>query len=439
MGRLAELVAIESVSLEPGSGPELKRAARWLRDEITRGGGHAELAGGSPPLVVGALRNSHDAADAPTILIYGHYDVQPAGDLDEWHTPPFAVTQVGERVFGRGIADDKGQLYMLVTAALQLANEGRLPVDVAFLIDGEEETGGQAACDYVHDHAVDAQACVIFDSGGFRAGQPAITVGGRGNCTFRVGVWVADEDLHSGKYGGGALNAAHILHRAIANVIGPDGRLPRELYAGARRPSKEDEAAWAELPSGRELLAARGASPSPGAEGPEFHRRTQWEPAIELVALNVGSVRAPVGSIPARAQAVLSIRLAPGQTPSEVISEVTRLLTADLAPGARLQLEQLQCVAPGETDPAAPALAIAADAFRSALGVEPVFMRSGGTQPIMTALSERGIPTILTGFALPESQIHAANESLRAADLDAGVRVAREMLTRLAALERADA
>ena len=434
--RLTEFLAIESVSLDPSAGPALRRAADWLCEELRAGGASARTVGDSPPLVVAELANSEGRAARPHVILYGHYDVQPAGDPGAWSTPPFTATRVGEWVQARGIADDKGQLYMLVSAVLGLAAEGRLPVDVTVIVDGEEETGGDTACRYLAEAGVAADAAIIFDGSALAPDQPVISLGGRGNCTSRVTVRTGGRDVHCGQYGGAALNAAHVLHGALAAVLPVDGRLPAELYAGATAPTAGERAAWDALPPAMELLRRAGAVPAPGTEG-EFYTRTLFEPAIDVIAASAGSTGAPASSIPARAEAVLSIRLAPGQDVATIAGAVERLLREATPAPAELTLTPMQRVPPSTTDASSPVVAAAQDAFRAVLGVDAALVRMGGTLPILSALAERGIPAIDTGFALPDSHIHGPNERLRLADLGAGVAVARELLLGLGRLSPA--
>src|SRR4051794_4524063 len=231
--QLVEWLRIPSISTGGGDPADLRRAAEWAAEHVERAGGSAELVqiGDGYPLAIGDLRAA--TADAPTILIYGHYDVQSVGDLSAWTSPPFEPEVRDGRLYARGASDDKGNFWPLLHAACALARAGELPVHVRVLVEGEEEVGGEAVSKWLRADERGADAAIVFDAGFDEPDVPAVTVGLRGMAMLQVTVRTGQRDLHSGLYGGAALNAAHVLHAMLAAVLpGPDGRVRDELRAG---------------------------------------------------------------------------------------------------------------------------------------------------------------------------------------------------------------
>ena len=261
--QLAELIAIPSVSADATHAGDIAEAAEWVASLIRSSGGSAELVPwGERPLVIGEVAASSSPESAPTILCYAHFDVQPPDPLDLWESPPFELTERDGRLWARGVADDKGNLFLLVEAARQLAEEGALPVNVRFAFDGEEEVGGDSIVQWLAQDTGKADAALILDGAMVRRGQPVFYVGVRGMLYFHLVLRTGTTDMHSGMFGAAALNASHALMSALASVLpGPDGYLPAELRAGATPPTEEELAAWAQLPPGTEQLGHYGATP----------------------------------------------------------------------------------------------------------------------------------------------------------------------------------
>jgi acetylornithine deacetylase/succinyl-diaminopimelate desuccinylase-like protein len=413
LDELSEFLRIPSISAEPEHAGDVVAAGEWVCELIRGAGGEAGLVDWhGQPLAVGEIAASAGHATAPTVLCYGHFDVQPPDPLELWESPPFEPEIRGEHLYGRGVADDKGQLYMLLGAARQLAREGRLPVNVRFACDGEEETGGHSVVEYVEADTGAADAAVIFDSGMIRRGLPAFNVATRGLVYFHVELRTGAGDLHSGIYGGAALNAAHALVRTLGAVLATDGRLAEPLRAGIAPPAPAELRGWEQLPAGADELAGQGGRPADPRAAEEFYLRTFAEPALDVNGLDSGSPYAIKTVLPVRAAANVSIRLAPGQQPDEIAAAFERLLRAAVPAGAELQIE-LQSSAPaGVVPPDSRAVQLGLDAFERAVGARPALIRSGGSLPIVPALSARGIPAIITGFSLPDANIHAPNERL---------------------------
>jgi acetylornithine deacetylase/succinyl-diaminopimelate desuccinylase-like protein len=432
---LAAFLTIPSVSADPEHAPDVVRAGEWVCEFIRSAGGQAELVDWhGQPLAIGEIRASRNADSAPTVLCYGHFDVQPPDPLELWESSPFAPEVRDDHIYGRGIADDKGQLYMLLAATRELAEAGKLPVNVRFTCDGEEETGGHSILDFLADDGRGAQAAVIFDSGMIDRGRPAFNVATRGVVYFHVALRTGTRDLHSGIYGGAALNAAHALVQTLGGIVAGDGRLAEPLRQGLVPPSDEELASWRALPPGAGELAAQGARPADPRAADEFYIRTFAEPALDINGVHSGSPTLQKTVVPVEAVANVSMRLAPGQQ-VEVIAAAFEDLIRRVAPaGADLDVELLAAAPPGLVAPDARAVQLGLTAFERATGVRPALIRSGGTLPIVPALAERGIPTIITGFSLPDANIHSPNERLPVDHVPLGIAAARALFEEFAAL-----
>ena len=432
---LSELLAIPSVSADPERAGDVARAADWLAGFIRNAGGSAEVVPtDTQPLVLGDFASTNGSA--PTVLVYGHVDVQPPDPLELWESDPYTLEQRGEWLFGRGVVDDKGQLYMLAKAAAELSAAGELPVNVRFACDSEEETGGHQIVDFLAADERGADAALIFDSGMTTRGVPEFAVATRGLVYFHLTVRTGARDLHSGIFGGGALNATHALMQALAAVQARDGRLPEPLRAGIAPPTDEERAAWAELVPGEQMLAEAEVSPVDPQAAAEFYLRTTAEPSLEVNGFAGGSPLLQKTVLPVMAEANVSIRLAPGQDVDEIGDAVERLLREAAPEGTELGVQRLSSSPAGLVPPDAQAIKLAQDAFEHTMGRRPLLVRSGGTLPIVPALVDKGIPTVVTGFATPESSIHSPNERLLAEYMPLGIETAKELFRRLAALGR---
>jgi len=430
---LAEILRIPSISADSSRGDEVRAAGEWVCERIRAAGGEAEIvdwpaAGGATrPLAVGEIRASSDAESAPTILCYGHFDVQPPEPLDLWESEPFEPTIRGEWLYARGISDDKGQLWMLLKAAQLLAESGELPVNLRFACDGEEEIGGHSIVEFLAEDERGADAAVIFDSSMMGRGIPAFNIGTRGLCYFHVEVRTGERDLHSGVYGGAALNALEALTLTLAALLPRDGRLPEPLRAGLVPPTPAELEGWAALQPGAEALADQGAQPLDATGAEEFYLRTWGEPSITLHGIEGGSPTFQKTVLPVHAVANLSIRLAPGQDVATIAPEVERLLREAAPAGADVKIDLWSSAPAGLVPPDADAIQLGLDAFEQALGVRPLLVRSGGTLPIVPALADRGIPTVITGFDLPEGNVHSPNERMLVEYIPLGVEAARQL------------
>jgi acetylornithine deacetylase/succinyl-diaminopimelate desuccinylase-like protein len=435
MEELFELLRIPSVSADPGHADDVVRAGEWVRDFIRAAGGEAELVPTAhQPLVIGEIRATEDADSAPTVIAYGHFDVQPEAPLEEWESPPFEPSVRDGWLYARGVADDKGQLYLLLKAAALLASEGALPVNVRFTCDGEEESGGHSIVEFLAADERGGDACVIFDGGMLKPGVPVFEVATRGIAYFHVRVRTGERDLHSGMFGGGALNATHALMEVLAAVLPRDGLVPEPLRAGMIRPSDEEIASWNELDSGGEVLAAQGARPADPRAAEELYIRTWVEPAVDVHGLSGGSPVLQKTVLPVVAEANVSIRLVPGQDDKAIAAEMERLMREAAPEGAELEIECLATAPAALVQPDDPVIRLGQDAFETVVGARPLLLRVGGSLPVMAALEAKGVPTILTGFDLPEGNIHSPNERFRVEHVSLGVETAKELFRSLAKL-----
>ena len=432
---LAELIAIPSVSADPAHREDVKRAGEWVCDFIRRIGGTAELTPfGERELALGEIPASNGATNAPTVLVYNQFDVQPPAPLELWESEPFELDVRGEWAYGRGITDDKGQLWIVLRAAQRLVEAGALPVNLRFAFDGEEEIGGHTIADFVTQDERGADACVIFDGGMLRRDVPTIELATRGLVGVDVRVRTGARDLHSGMYGGVALNAIHALVRCLDAVLaGPDGRLPEPLRRGITPPTADELEAWAQLPPGGEALSEAGAHPLDAKAAEEFYVRTWAEPSADVNGIVGGKPGIRNTTLSVAASAEFSIRLAPGQDVDTIGAAAERLLRDAAAEGTELEIVWAGSN-PGLVSADAPAIQLAVEAFEQALGTRPLLTRVGGSIPLMPALTERGIDTILSGFGLPESNIHSPNERFYVPYFAAGIDTVAALFTALGRL-----
>jgi len=437
---LAELVAIPSVSADPAHSEDVGRAAEWLAEFVRRAGGEAEVVStDTQPLILGDLPASNGQnrgqTPVPSVLVYGHVDVQPPDPLELWESDPFTLEERDGWLYGRGVADDKGQLYVLVKAAADLAAAGELPVNVRVACDAEEESGGHQIVDFLAADERGADAAIIFDSGMTTRGVPEFNVATRGLVYFHLVLRTGERDLHSGVYGGAALNALHALNELLGHVLPRDGVLPESLREGIVPPTEQEIAGWAELVPGAELLREAGARPAYAGAAEEFYLRTTAEPSLEVNGIVGGSPLLQKTVLPVSAEANLSIRLAPGQDVGTIAAALEKLLREGAPEGAELELTRLSSSPPGLVAADSPAVQLGLGAFEKTFGRRPLLVRSGGTLPIVPALADKGIPTIITGFALPESNIHSPNERLLAEYVPLGLESASELFRALAGLD----
>ena len=417
MEELFELLRIPSVSADPERSCDVMRAAEWVRDFIRAAGGEAEVVDTeNKPLVIGELRASENPDGAATVIAYGHFDVQPPEPLEGWESPPFEPTVRDGWLYARGVADDKGQLYILLKAAALLAADGALPVNVRFTCDGEEESGGHSIIDFLESDERGGDACVIFDGNMLAPRKPAFFVATRGIAYFHVRVRTGEKDLHSGVFGGAAMNATHVLLQVLSAV------LPEEIES------------WSVLEPGAEVLAVQGARPADARAAAEYYLRTGVEPAVDVHGVIGGEPQLQKTVIGVEAEANVSIRLAPGQDDQVIAAEMERLMREAAPEGADVEIELIASAPAALVQPDDPAIKLGQDAFERVVGARPLLIRIGGSLPVMAALESKEIPTILTGFDLPDGNIHSPNERFRVDHIALGIETAKELFRSLGAL-----
>jgi acetylornithine deacetylase/succinyl-diaminopimelate desuccinylase-like protein len=433
LDELCAWLRIPSISSGGGDPADLERAAGWAAERVLAAGGTAEvLSGYGNPLCVGELRSRR--ADAPTVLIYGHYDVQSPDPREQWTSEPFEPVVRDGRLYARGASDDKGNFLPLLHIACELARAGELPVHVRVLLEGEEEIGGANVVRFLDQDERDADCAVVFDGAMIDEARPAMDIAVRGIVMAHVRVRTAERILHSGIYGGVALNAAHALGQMLAAVMpGSDGRLRDELRAGVSEPSPEEVASWAELPAGAGVLRETGALEIVPGAAAELYARTWADASLDVHGIESGDAAQRRTIIPCTASARFSVRLALGQSGAGVAASLERLLRAAAPPGAEIELE-IDASEPAGFDPADPVLGLAREAIGRAAGSLPLLVRTGGSIPILAALAQRGVPTVLSGFALDSDSIHGPDESYRLESLELGEKAARELYAALATL-----
>src|SRR5438309_670240 len=338
---LREFIAIPSVSADPAHQDDLRRAAEWVRDFVKRAGGEAELVPrGTRDLVIGDIPASTNGAGAPTVLVYGHFDVQPPAPLELWESPPFELQERDGWFYARGIADDKGQLYTLLKAAELLRAEGALPVNLRVACDGEEEIGGHSIVDFLREDERGADACIIFDGGMTRPEQPEFGLATRGLVAIRVTVRTGERDLHSGYYGGAALNAIHALMQGLSALLARNGLLPDELRIGRQPLSELEVESLKHLPAGHQLLLEAGVSPLDPKAEEDFYDRTWAEPSLDVNGIYGGKPDFINTTLIVEARARFTMRLAPGQDPDAIYASAERQFRRPRTEGADLASER---------------------------------------------------------------------------------------------------
>jgi acetylornithine deacetylase/succinyl-diaminopimelate desuccinylase-like protein len=427
LGRLIEWLRIPSISMEPQYAPEMERAARWLRDHLLRSGlAQAELiATSGQPIVYAEWLGA--GSERPTILIYGHYDVQPADPIEAWRTPPFEPTVVGDNLYARGASDDKGQTFALVCAVESWLAAGGPPCNLKLLIEGEEEVSSANLIPFVREQAarLACDAVLIADSAMLSPQHPLVMLGVRGNCYLEVEARGPATDLHSGTYGGIVDNPLNVLVRLLAGLQAADGRiLVPGFYDGVRELSAEERALLARMPVTEAMALALTGVPALGGEpGYSLVERATARPTLEIHGL-VGGYTGPGKKtvIPTVARAKVGMRLVPDQNPEAIAALVRAFLLANCPPTVQLTVETLGDSWPALVDHRHPALQATIPAFRAALGAEPIFGRGGGSLPIVRDLQAAlGAPVVLAGLGLPDDNLHAPNEKINLPLLFKGV------------------
>jgi len=428
MKDLIEFLRIPSISALPEHAGDVRRAAEFVRDWLARAGlknSHL-IEGPGNPLVFAEWTA---APQKPTLLLYGHYDVQPPDPLEEWISPPFDPQIRDGNLYARGAADDKGQAYILMEAVARLLRErGQLPVNVKFLIEGEEESGGEHIEHYVAQAPPElrSDAAIICDTAMFAPGLPTITTGLRGLVYGEIHVQGARTDLHSGDYGGVAPNAIEAAAQIIAALKDRDGhiRIPG-LYDRVRRPEAAELAAWKSLPFDPEQYREKEIG-SPALTGePEIplFERLWARPTFEVHGIRGGFTGEGAKTvIPARAVVKISLRLVPDQQPAEVVRQCEAAIAQAAPRGVTATFKLLSSAPASMVDPENPFVRKAAEAMQKVFGRETVYVRCGGSIPIVGLFEKSlGAPSVMMGFGLPDDNIHAPNEKMSLENIQRGI------------------
>jgi acetylornithine deacetylase/succinyl-diaminopimelate desuccinylase-like protein len=416
LAELKDFVRFPSISSQPRHAGDIKKCAAWLADHLRRIGldGVQVIPTRGYPIVHAAWQR---APGAPTVLVYGHYDVLPADPLEEWRTPPFEPTVRGAGLYGRGACDDKGQLFTHIKALESyLMSERALPVNVKCLFEGEEEVDSPNFAAFVakHQRALSANAAVMSDTRMLAPNRPAIGYAERGTLRLELEVSGPRQDLHSGYFGGAVHNPLQALCEMIASLHDAHGRIAIPgLYDDVRSWSEKERAYMARTgPRDADILGDAHVEKGWGEPGYSLYERTTLRPALTLNSLVGGYQGSGVKAvIPARALAKLSFRLVPNQDPQKIARLFTSHIARITPPAVKSTVRVLSSAKPALIRRDHPSMRAAAFAYRKGFGSPPVFLRSGGAIPVVSTFQEiLGIPTVLMGFGLPGDRIHAPNE-----------------------------
>ena len=418
LNTLKEFLAFPSVSTDPNHKADMEATARWLADYL-RSLGVANV-GIHPteghPVVYGELLDA--GPNAPTLLVYGHYDVQPPDPLDLWESPPFEATVRGERLYARGAADMKGQIIGLLAAVEALLRTGGVPVNLKFMFEGEEEIGSPHLAAYIaaHRNLLACDVSLNADAGIMGADLPSITYALRGLAYFELHVQGPAQDLHSGVYGGVVHNAAQALAELIATMHDAQGHITVEGFYDQVRPLDEEERAeLARLPLDDAFFLERTGAPALWGE-PEYTpvERVGARPTLEVNGIIGGFTAAGVTTvIPSRASAKISCRLVPDQDPEAIHACLRRHLETHAPPTIRWELRYIVGAKPALIDRKSRWVQALADAMRAVWGKDPLYKREGGTVPVVAQIKDiLGVDSVMAGFILPDADLHAPNENL---------------------------
>ncbi len=437
---LSELFAflrIRSVSTDPERREDVRSAATFVAEALRRAGLTAEVHETRRHPVVTAV--SPHVAGAPTVLVYGHYDVQPAEPLELWHHDPFDPVVENGQILARGASDDKGQVYAHVKAVEALRDvHGELPLNVKFLIEGEEEIGSPSLAAFLADRreSLAADVALVSDGAMVGAGIPTITYGLRGLAYVTVRVRAAGRDLHSGAYGGGVPNALSALVAMLASLKDADGRIRVEgFYDAVVDVSAEERARFADVPFDRDaFMADAGVSATPGEPGYDLLERLWARPTLDVHGLGGGFTGAGSKTvIAAEGLAKVSCRLVPDQDPETVVTQLRRHLEAVAPAGVEVEVTTEGLGAPAITPLDHEAVRRTAAALERVWGRPVVFARSGGSIPVVALLQEAlGATPVLLDMGLEDDRLHAPNEKFEVVNYLQGVRASAATLTALA-------
>lgn len=436
---LKAFLRIPSISTLPEHAADVRAAAEFLAAKLQNIGmeGVRLIETAGHPLVY--AEHLHTPGK-PTLLLYGHYDVQPPDPLQEWISPPFEPEERHGNIYARGAVDDKGQLWMQVAALEAFLMSGPLPVNIRFLAEGEEEVGGEGIANYLHEHASDlaCDAALVCDTELFAADLPTLCVGLRGMIYTEIEVRGARTDLHSGMYGGAAPNPFVALAHIIARLKDESGRiLIPGLLDGIEPPTTAELAAWQALPFDEEHYRETevGSIKLVGEPGYSVLERTWARPTLDVHGMPGGFTGAGAKTvIPSHATAKVSLRLVPGMNANDTFRRLQQYVTQIVPPGVTVETRLIHSGEPVVVDTDNPFIQAATDAMRQVYGRDTVFVRGGGSIPVVGDFTqELHVPTVLMGFGLPDDNLHAPNEKFCIANFFRGTESIIHFLLRCAA------
>src|SRR5882757_10974255 len=429
LSELKDLLRIPSVSTLPEHAGDVRRAAEFVAAELTRiGMQNVRLieTSGHPLVYADHLH----AVGKPTVLCYGHYDVQPPDPLDEWKSPPFEPVERNGNVYARGAVDDKGQMWMHVKALESLLVEGKgsLPLNIRLIVEGEEEVGGEGIAHYVKEHpeALKADVALVSDTEMFADGLPTLCVGLRGMVYTEIEVQGARTDLHSGMYGGAAPNPFVALAQIIAQLKDGEGKIQIPgIYDGIEAPSADELQAWKALPFDEEHYRETevGSKELVGEAGYSVLERTWARPTLDVHGMPGGFTGAGAKTvIPAKAVAKVSLRLVPGMTSQATFAKLKEYVASIAPRGVGVEVRMIHSGEPIVIGTDNTYVRSATEAMHAVFGRDTVFIRSGGSIPIVGEFERHlKVPTVMMGFGLPDDNLHAANEKFKIANFHAGI------------------
>lgn len=427
LNELKDLLRIPSISTLPEHAGDCRKAAETLAKELKRIGMenvHLKETKGHPLVYADWLH----AEGKPTVLVYGHYDVQPADPLEEWHTPPFEPTERDGNIYARGAVDDKGQVVMQVKALESLLATGGLPLNVRVLLEGEEEVGGEGIASYVASKAADLKAdfALVSDTEMFAPDLPTLCVGLRGMIYTEIEVKGGKTDLHSGMYGGAAPNPFMTLVHIIGKLKDETGRiLIPGFYDEVQAPTQEELEAWKRLPFDEEEYRKKevGSSVLVGEAGYSVIERTWARPTVEVHGMPGGFTGAGAKTvIPAKALAKVSMRLVPNMTPAKAFEQYKSYVESLPTEGCEVQVRLIHSGDPCVVSTDNRFVKASKKAMHEVWGKDTVFIRSGGSIPIVGDFDRHlGLPTVMMGFGLPDDNLHAPNEKFNLKNFALGI------------------
>lgn len=443
LARLKAFLRIPSISALPEHAGDVRRAAEWLADELrTAGVENVEVSEtGGHPIVYGDWLH---ATGAPTVIVYGHYDVQPVDPLDEWRTPPFEPQLDGNKLIGRGTGDDKGQIHAHVSAvAALLATRHKLPINVKYVFEGEEESSSVHLDPWLtaNRERLAADAAIISDTGFFEGNIPAITLTLRGLMYVQIDVRLASIDLHSGSYGGAVHNPAIALAQIIAALKGPDGRIRIPgFYDAVVEATPAERNALAELPFDEEAFRQETGAPAlVGESGYTTLERKSIRPTLDVNGIWGGfQGEGSKTIIPASAHAKISTRLVADQEPEDIFEKLKAFVDEIAPPGVEVTVRLLGWGRPSRTPLDDPFVAAAARGLQRTFGRAPVYINAGGSIPISASFQRiLGLPVVLEGFTQPNDLAHAPNEWLDLDNYEGAIRAIVATFDEIAGLDAA--